>query len=123
MRRWFLIFLLLMVQFQFVWGAAAAYCGHETSAAIVPHFGHHEHRHQGDDPRAPTPEENSIGQGIDHADCGTCHLGTSGTLPVPSFVMAGLEPSEYLVGRGPRFSSHVPAAPERPDRIAHLAAA
>ncbi|MGE3345911.1 MAG: cation efflux protein, CzcI family [Ramlibacter sp.] len=123
MRRWFLVFLLLMVQLQFVWGAAAAYCGHETSGAPVTHFGHHEHRHQGDDPRALTSEEDSNGLGILHADCGSCHFGTSGTLPAPGVVVAAQGQSEYFADRGPRFSSHVPSAPERPDRIAHVAAA
>lgn len=123
MRRLFLIFLLLMVQFQFVWGAAAAYCGHETSAVRAAHFGHHEHRHQGDESRAPTSEKDSNGQGLAHADCGSCHFGTLGALPAPGVVMAELSLSEYLAELGPRFSSHVPSAPERPDRIALVAAA
>ncbi len=123
MRRWLIVFMLLMVQLQFVWGAAAAYCGHEATGSLAQHFGHHEHSHEGDDSRTLTPVEDSNGLGILHADCGSCHFGTSGTLPVPAIVVVELGQSDYLADRGLRFSSHVSAAPERPDRRAHLAAA
>jgi hypothetical protein len=46
MRRWVFAFLLFVVPFQLVWGAAAPYCAHETSVSAKKHFGHHEHKHQ-----------------------------------------------------------------------------
>lgn len=46
MRRWVFAFLLFVVPFQLVWGAAAPYCAHEAAASAKKHFGHHEHKHQ-----------------------------------------------------------------------------
>lgn len=123
MRRWFIVFLLLLVQLQFVWGAAASYCGHENSAAATSHFGHHEHRHQGGDGPNLSPGEDGKSFGFTHVDCESCHLGTSGTLPASAIAVAQLPKSDYHAAIGLRFNSHVPSAPERPDRIAHVAAA
>lgn len=44
MRRWLLKVLLVLLPLQFVWAAAAPYCGHEQ-ASDAQHVGHHEHVH------------------------------------------------------------------------------
>jgi hypothetical protein len=113
MRRWLMVFLLLVVPAQLIWAAAAPYCGHETSAAGQRHFGHHEHRHQGDSGAAT---EDGAPADLSHTDCAVCHLGASAALPAPDLVL-GMPPLLPRNEAAPlRYSSHIPHGPERPDR-------
>jgi len=121
MRRWLTILLLLIMPAQLVWAAAAPYCGHETTVAGKKHFGHHEHRHQADGQVTPASGDTNTG-GADHADCDACHPAVSIALPLP---LTAFAPPTPLMPDGPpepRYLSHVPSGPERPDR-AELAAA
>lgn len=43
MRRYVLIFMMLLLPLQWSWAAAAGACQHEAGGT---HFGHHEHRHE-----------------------------------------------------------------------------
>ncbi|MES2972297.1 MAG: cation efflux protein, CzcI family [Pseudomonadota bacterium] len=124
MRRAIVLFMLLLVQFQFVWAGAASYCAHETGiAAVASHFGHHEHRHNGAASDAPAAEQENNGLGLPHPDCESCHLGTAGILlPMPAFLAPAVQ-GEYLPALSPIFISHVSSTPERPDRITRDAAA
>jgi flagellar capping protein FliD len=45
MRRFLLIFLVVMMPLQLSWAAVSSYCQHESGTASK-HFGHHEHQHQ-----------------------------------------------------------------------------
>jgi hypothetical protein len=121
MRRWLIVSFMLLMQVQFVWAAAAAYCGHETSAAASAHFGHHEHRHQG----GGIQSTDDAGKGIAslHLDCESCHFGTSANLPSPAITIAELPEFEFRCDCSPRYTSHVTSTPERPDRVSHQAAA
>lgn len=121
MRRWLIVSLMLLMQVQFGWAAAAAYCGHELSTAASAHFGHHEHRHQG----ASLQGADDAGKGIAslHLDCESCHLGTSVNLPPPAIAIAELPQFEFRCECSPRYTSHVTSTPERPDRVSHQAAA
>lgn len=123
MRRSLVFFMLLLVQMQFVWGGAASYCAHETgSAAVVSHFGHHEHRHTGEAPEDTATDQENNGLGLPHPDCESCHLGATGILlPVPAF-HAEMGQGEFLKALNPIFVSHVSPTPERPDRITREAA-
>ena len=120
MRRWLIVSLMLLMQVQFVWAAAAAYCGHEPNADASAHFGHHEHRHQGADLQGAE----KAGKGIAslHLDCESCHFGTSVNLPPPAITIAELPEFEFRSECSPRYTSHVTSAPERPDRVSHQAA-
>lgn len=75
MRRFIVIFLLTLLPFQFVWGAAASYCLHEQGTG-AKHFGHHEHKHQGKMLKASgeTSADKKMVAG-DDADCLGCHMG------------------------------------------------
>jgi hypothetical protein len=116
MRRWLMVFLLLVVPAQLIWAAAAPYCGHETSATSKRHFGHHEHRHQADGQAAALNADDSSAAGAFHADCEVCHLGASAVLPVPA-VTLGVPPVRAPHHAPPqRYASHIPRGPERPDR-------
>ncbi len=73
-RRFCLLFLLVILPFQFAWGAAAGYCGHEKTAG-AGHFGHHGHQHKA---KADTDGEavaKKVGAIADDPDCAMCHLG------------------------------------------------
>ena len=75
MRKAVLIFLLAVLPFQFVWGAAAGYCRHEQGSE-VSHFGHHLHKHQS---KASETSDGIGGQrpsrfGGEDADCIACHM-------------------------------------------------
>jgi hypothetical protein len=73
-RKALLIFLLAVLPFQFVWGAAAGYCQHEQGVD-VSHFGHHAHKHAGKVGKAADVSgEKSEQVGGDDADCIACHM-------------------------------------------------
>jgi hypothetical protein len=75
MRR-LVVFLLLIVPLQLSWAAVSAYCEHETEAASH-HVGHHEHKHQSEQPsKGHDPGADSKSSSFD-ADCGVCHAGGS----------------------------------------------
>lgn len=123
MRRWLIIFLLVLVPFQLVWAAAAPYCAHETkTSAAAKHFGHHDHEHKGNGSVSSSGDDGSGSSGA-HIDCESCHLGTSVTLPALALGILPM-PVQAVLGAGdPSYTSHVPSGPERPDRFEPLAAA
>lgn len=91
MRRLLIIFLVVLLPAQFVWGAAAGYCRHEQGIQSQ-HYGHHAHEHLTDAVAAPggelQGEQGSLG---DDPDCISCHL--SCVTPVPQTpVVAGFDP-------------------------------
>ena len=128
MRRWLILLALFVLPLQWVWGAAAPYCAHESAPALAKHFGHHEHRHLGAEvvsieasvDRADADDEAAAAY---HADCEICHLGAN---PAPTLQALGLPPvpsRDLRVEPGPPWRSHIPSAPERPDRFELTAAA
>lgn len=108
--------LLIVVPFQWVWGAAAPYCAHESGTSAKGHFGHHEHKHQTES------ESVAAGGGADdsksafHTDCEACHLGSSAFVPVVFQVVAALPPDGTAMHPSPDYDSHIPDSPLRPDR-------
>jgi hypothetical protein len=63
-----MIFLLLIVPFQFSWAAAGNYCQHESGSAAM-HFGHHVHQHQD----GAEKSQSNVKSTKAHPDCGACH--------------------------------------------------
>lgn len=110
---------MLVLPTQFVWAAAAPYCGHEVyGVSAEGHFGHHDHRHQSDgqdrvDGDAKTDPAKS--SSTPHVDCESCHLGCALTLPSIASAVAMIPTAVSLQGLRIRFTSHIPVAPERPD--------
>lgn len=112
MRRVLLMFLLVLLPFQYVWAAAAPYCQHEQTAA--QHVGHHEHKHQRSAKAGSTAGEpadaGQLSASLDD-DCGYCQQSASKPIlsGVSGLVIAGGLPLQ------PRAS---PALPSRdPDRV------
>jgi hypothetical protein len=116
MRRWVFAFLLFVVPFQLVWGAAAPYCAHESSASAKKHFGHHEHKHQSGSQTTPAADGPNDGTGINHVDCESCHLGCSVALHAAAPEIHAQPPAVDLSYQSPSYTSHVPSGPQRPDR-------
>jgi hypothetical protein len=121
MRKLFLILLLAMLPVQYVWSAAAAYCGHEQEK--TQHFGHHAHQHTA---QAGTLDGDDDGDGGDghgklpgkakvHADCAVCHHAVQASLlsgmasPPDAAGLSYPPPSDF------RFTSHIADGPKKPD--------
>ena len=123
MRRWLSIFLLVLMPFQFTWGAAAAYCEHESSSE-ASHFGHHVHSHadvgQQAQGKKPQPSDKTkLGKASLDNDCGTCHLSAAKPVSGSSMALANLS-AQVMRGLSEQvFSTRAPDHPERPNwRIA-----
>lgn len=121
MRRWFLIFLIVLVPVQLSWAAVASYCQHE-SGVTAQHLGHHEHQHEAsaEPSNDGDPHAKSKFVGAVDVDCGTCHAGScSAMLQSFNLVMVKL-PSEANSPSVLHLSSQPASLPERPN-WAHLA--
>lgn len=118
MRKAVFVFLLALLPFQFVWGAAAAYCQHEQSAA-AGHFGHHSHRHQGSgkaEPTAASPDDQG-GQTdpiADDPDCGVCHLSCVRPISAAQVVPAAAPAQPPGLLEPPASTASLPSRIERP---------
>ncbi len=121
MRRWFLIFLVVLLPMQLSWAAVASYCQHESGAA-AQHIGHHEHQHDaGAEPSNDgEPHAKSKAAGAVDVDCGTCHAGTCSAMVQSSTLVMAKLPSEIHSATALRLSSQPSSLPERPN-WAHLA--
>jgi hypothetical protein len=116
MRQWVTVLLLVVVPLQLAWAGAAVYCGHESTVAGAKHVGHHEHMHQPGSDSASAPVDDADMSSAFHADCETCHFGASATLTMAPMGSAILPSAGLLNASSPRYLSHIPAGPERPDR-------
>ena len=114
--RALIIFMLMLLPFQFVWGAAAGYCAHEQGAA-VKHFGHHVHKHPGKLLKASdqsSPDKKAFA-GDDDSDCASCHLGCVNPVMQNSIEFALPAGKPLLAAPRSRHSLHIPYAIERPN--------
>ncbi|EER60247.1 conserved hypothetical protein [Acidovorax delafieldii 2AN] len=117
MRRFLILFLLALLPFQFVWGAAASYCQHEQAQG-VRHFGHHVHKHEGKLLKAASDNSTADRKNIagdDDPDCASCHLSCVPPL-VQAVVVVGVDVGELLralpgIARTP----YIPSPIERPN--------
>ena len=116
-RSLVVLLLLCLLPLQFVWAAAAPYCGHEGRAPqTAQHIGHHEHQHQGGAVAPDSGGDDSGGMVSYHGDCGSCHLGTTTSVPPAAMALAVGSNDRILSDHSARYQSHIPFGPERPDR-------
>ena len=80
-RRFFALFLLVLLPLQFAFAAAAPYCALEK-VAVASHFGHHEH------PDTPAPEPVDNGDDVKLHECGVCHLSCGQVHPASTLTAA-----------------------------------
>jgi len=79
-RKVMVMLLLAVLPFQFVWGAAAAYCQHEQGSEVT-HFGHHFHKHQAKVGKTSAGTVDASKQPAgDDADCVACHMSCASVL-------------------------------------------
>lgn len=109
MKRFLLIFLLMLLPLQFSWAVAGAYCAHEEAAA--PHFGHHVHEHD----KANDDTKHEAKKGQPDTDCDYCHhVQPSAIVPAGSaLAQPGL--TVHLRYDGPLYVSHIPDLIPPPD--------
>lgn len=117
LRRLVLILMLALLPLQWTWAAAASVCQHEEivagadGASASPHFGHHEHKHEG----GHEPTQNDKGGGID-LDCPSCHVAA------PALLMPRLDgpsPQAQAMAATPYRRSITAGLPERLIRPPH----
>ncbi|RQP21851.1 cation efflux protein, CzcI family [Piscinibacter terrae] len=112
MRRWLVVLLLVVLPFQFAWTAAAAYCGHETSAS-VKHFGHHVHVHKA--ATGSVDAKHAGGTAAPDLDCPVCHLGAPALPAEFAVVDVSIPPAEFAAPDAAAPPSAIAEAPERPN--------
>jgi cytochrome c553 len=119
MRRWLLIFLLVLLPFQFSWASASAYCQHERDTQ-PEHWGHHESETRGTD-RSHSGEgaqKNSSTQpNAVVGECAVCHAGYAQHADASvAPVLAAVHVTQALRAMpAERFASHISDVPLRPD--------
>jgi hypothetical protein len=120
MRRWLLVFLLILLPFQLSWAASAAYCQHERDTQ-PEHWGHHEDEPRGTD-RTHTGDgakKNTTTQPNGAvAHCIVGHFGCAQHVDVATGDSAGTPqlPQVLQAISEERFVSHISDVPVRPAR-------
>ncbi len=124
MRRWLLIFLLLLLPFQLSWAASAAYCQHERDTQ-PEHWGHHQ-----DEPNSTDRTHNAGGAKQDTSTqpngavghCVVSHFGAAQHVDMATGdAVDALQLPQVLHARTEeRFISHVSEVPVRPARTLAL---
>ncbi len=116
MHRWLLVFMFLVVPFQLVWASAAPYCAHESGVSVDEHFGHHDHTHVAGDEFVSSMDDTGKAADAYDADCESCHLGSSAFMPAVTAAIEALPHAGSMPHPDPRYDSHIPTPPRRPDR-------
>lgn len=110
MYRLVALLLALLLPLQFAWGAAAAYCQHETGLQSATHVGHHAHEHKADE---GTKKAASANLAVDN-DCTACHASCSAMACEPPASMQALALTSRL--NVPTLDAHASAPTRAPDR-------
>ena len=102
MRRFILVFMMLVLPLQWTWAAAASVCEHESAGA---HFGHHDPKHAGTSESASGTSEASPAADLSgsHPDCHTCHGMGAGCIAASSAHGPGWHDSAPLPAYGRYF--------------------
>ncbi|MES2952182.1 MAG: cation efflux protein, CzcI family [Pseudomonadota bacterium] len=116
MRRWLLIFLVVLLPMQLSWAAVASYCQHEI-ATTAQHVGHHEHQHEADAASANNSDTGTspTAMGAVDVDCGTCHAGCCTVMLQSLNLVVAKLPSETHSASALRLTSQPASVPERPN--------
>jgi hypothetical protein len=104
MRRFILIFLMVLLPVQWSWAAAASVCAHEKDTS---HFGHHEHEHAAAPQVSAEPDEGDIKAPSVHLDCQVCHGIGAACVTASTEVGAAWSPT----GPPASYGRHVPEPP------------
>ena len=110
MKRFLLIFLLIMLPLQMSWAAVTGYCQHEEGKA-AQHLGHHEHKHQASD----ESQESKFKLSMNDADCGYCHLSCGNLVSTHQPQLPFSKSSTPVEFQLHTYSSHIPEGLAKPD--------
>lgn len=125
-RRWLVLFLLVLLPLQMSWAAVAGYCAH-TAATDAAHFGHHgheDHPHANQAQSSAKPEaaadaaakpggKASSDKALD-ADCGHCHSHCLGALLMPGPAEPAALGRSFQAAADEAAHAQPPVPPERP---------
>ena len=118
MRKAVVIFLLALLPFQFVWGAAAGYCRHEQGSD-VSHFGHHLHKHQSKASETSNGSADNAKQGGgEDADCIACHMSCASAVSDASLNLRAAEVEHLVATTAGAYARLLVPSIERPKWVA-----
>jgi hypothetical protein len=122
MRRYLLVFLMLLLPLQSVWSAAATICAHEQTQAGERHFGHHEAHHPTDN---TTDDANASGasNALAVADTSTGDPGLAGASDADHHHVLNVHPVSHAAPLAlpmAQATRHIPAVSD-PYPSAHIA--
>ncbi|AKZ62498.1 hypothetical protein F506_07240 [Herbaspirillum hiltneri N3] len=114
MKRYALIFLLMLLPFQFSWAAVASYCQHESDP-VAQHVGHHAAADSKQDQQPDNSDDSKFNTGSD-ADCSFCHFSCSKPMNShAAWTPPAQEKSSFTPSLLPLYLSHIGESPEEPD--------
>lgn len=115
MRRLLACLLALLLPLQLAWGAAAAYCQHETAPRGSAHFGHHQHVHDVQKDDNHVHAKWAGGKVVGDHDCGYCNVAATAVVPaIDATTPAPLADGNPDAAAERRHPSPPPRAPDRP---------
>jgi hypothetical protein len=114
MRKWLVLFLMLMMPLQLTWAATSAYCQHENGLS-VQHVGHHGQQHFAQSDERASADQTQLAA-LD-LDCGTCHAGCA--ISVASALGHSVAPTSTAIAPGTERQLKSPPlkVPDRPQWI------
>ncbi|WP_416221439.1 cation efflux protein, CzcI family [Rhodoferax sp.] len=114
MRRWLLVFLLVLLPLQLTWAAVSTYCQHESMPS-VQHIGHHAHKH------ATVTTDNDGSAGVDGVsvenECGVCHANCSVAFQSSSKTLRLTTGPVRIHANAAMYLAHYQDLPERPQWV------
>lgn len=117
MRRFLLIFLVVMMPLQLSWAAVSSYCQHESGAASK-HFGHHEHKHQQASKVGDSDQTKAKAFGTVDADCHFCHACSPVILSNTEVISSVVTEPLFAMWASEASRSNPSPRPERPNWVA-----
>lgn len=110
MKRYFLIFLLVLLPLQFSWALAGTYCTHEQELTSQ-HFGHHVHKHE----KTGDPVTETSQKAKADLDCDYCHHAPASALFPAAPSIAAPDLAVHARFELQRYDSYIPNLIPRPD--------
>lgn len=107
MAKRFLYMFAIVFILQMSWSVAIAYCMHESGKASQ-HFGHHQHKHEGENVASADDNTPPVKKATSHPDCASC---SHGSLIIFAWSADSVQPG---------LSAHDALAPSRPHAAPYL---
>lgn len=114
MRRWLLVFLLVLLPLQLTWAASSTYCQHESKLS-TQHFGHHAHKHA----KVPSGNDDAVSTELTSVenDCGVCHANCSVAFQSSSQTLRLIAEPMRMAAHAALYLARYQDLPERPQWV------